>query len=167
MKILAYVEGGLPDDDVAARADTFRARGHAYHYRDVARFGIVERCDAIETDDEHVLAAYRAVGIGPLGEDVDDPVPALEPLMQLETDPDVAPTPPSPPEDFAIPTLEHDDAALKAYLVGIDAAARDAFFEKSSDEALADYLVKRAGKTRKDGWTTGTMGNMIERHLEL
>ena len=167
MKILAYVARGLPSEAVEARAAEFRAAGHLYLYRDAARFGVVESCDAIEAEDEAIVAAYRAVGIGAPGESVPAPSPALEPLMQLETDPEVAPDPPSPPADFAVPSLALEDALLKAYLEGLEGEKRDAFFEAQGDEALAAFLVDRAGKVRKDGWTTGAMGNMIERHLGL
>lgn len=63
--------------------------------------------------------------------------------------------------------LSSDDETLKAMLGPMTAEQRNEVWASLDEEAMAMFLVERAGKERKSGWKVQTMGNMIEKHLGL
>lgn len=63
--------------------------------------------------------------------------------------------------------LSSDDETLKALLEPMTAEQRDEVWAALDEEAMAVFLVERAGKARKSGWKVQTMGNMIDKHLGL
>lgn len=63
--------------------------------------------------------------------------------------------------------LSDDDESIKSALAELSNEQRDAFWKEADQDAMARILVDRAGKTFKPGWTSGSMGNMIEKHVGL
>lgn len=62
--------------------------------------------------------------------------------------------------------LSADDDVLLAMLEPMSPEMRDGLWTTVDAEAMANYLVERVGKERKN-WQVQTMGNMIEKHLGL
>ncbi len=62
--------------------------------------------------------------------------------------------------------LSLTDEELKARLEPLNELQRNALWAVCDPELMAEYLVVRAGKLRKN-WALQTMGNMIENHLGL
>lgn len=62
--------------------------------------------------------------------------------------------------------LSADDAAIKAVLEPLTAEQRNEIWASLDADAMADFLVERADRERKD-WKVQTMGNMIEKHVGL
>ena len=57
--------------------------------------------------------------------------------------------------------------SIKAVLSEMSADERDAAWKVTDHDAMAEFLVERDSRERKDGWTKGAMGNMIEKFLEV
>lgn len=62
--------------------------------------------------------------------------------------------------------LSADDESIKAVLEPLNAEQRDEIWANLDADAMADFLVERAEKERKN-WQVQTMGNMIEKHVGL
>ena len=63
--------------------------------------------------------------------------------------------------------LTADNDAIKAVLDQLSEHERDDLWRSIDADVMADFLVNRAGRERKDGWQPGAMGNMIEKHVGL
>ena len=63
--------------------------------------------------------------------------------------------------------LSANDEDIKAFLSQHTEAQRDGIWRAGDANAMSDFLVNRAGREHRAGWTLGAMGNMIEKHVGL
>ena len=63
--------------------------------------------------------------------------------------------------------LSASDSDIKAFLSQYTESQRDGIWRAGDANAMSDFLVNRAGREHKSGWTLGSMGNMIEKHVGL
>jgi len=154
MRILHYYAGAMTEsmDSVAAAE---RLRNNQYNFRYSPVFVAPELCDAIVSDEDRIIEAYKAVGV-----EVYEPKPFDDEGLEFDDDEDKTLV-------DQVPTLDDDKETLVAYLVDLSSDDTDLFWSGIPEQDMADYLVANFDLEQKEGWTRHMMVEMVEKRLGL